>query len=131
MKLFNKHEKCFGISLWRFGNRTAELWFCPPSYQIEEHCHPNQDIELMFISGCTVFKRRKSLNSEEEGIAVCSPFDTFTKFTVSRGYYHHFSTGCNWLVFINFARWYTTPTSAAIDFSTIPVLNQDKQLERI
>jgi len=123
MKLINRHKGCWGITLYRWKRKTAEIWFCPPNFQIEEHTHPQEDIELMFLLGDAAFCRRKTPSSQPEELHVVSPWWTFTKFSVKRGYSHWFNTSTRLLIFINFAKWYCEPTSAATDFQLTDTTN--------
>ncbi len=118
VKLFNRHGPCRGITIYRFGRYTCELWFCPPRYQIEEHKHPNEDIELMFLAGDSLFISRSADKDITQKYYAISFKDTFKHFTVKAGDFHSFVVSNSWLVFLNFAKWRDgiKPTSAANDF---------------
>ena len=119
MNLFNTHGPCRGISLLRWGNLTMELWFCPPGYRIEEHSHPHEDIELVFLWGEALFKSTsKRKGNLSQSFYATSPHDTLKHFTVESGDVHSFVVSRKWLVFLNIARWKDgyIPTSAAKDF---------------
>lgn len=115
MSLIRKHESCVGLLLYKFGQYTAELWYCPAHYVIKEHSHPQEDIELMFLYGSTIFFRRKD---EQEDSFVSKWYHCFKCFSVPAGWSHHFLVGRRPLLFINFAKWKKgiTPTSASVDF---------------
>lgn len=117
MSIFRKHEVCRGLLLYKIGRYTAELWFCPSGYEIKEHSHPQEDIELMFLFGNTTFFRRQKVGMQEE------PFRPLWKHvgkcsTVPAGWSHRFEVGKWPLLFINFAKWKSgvEPTSASVDF---------------
>jgi len=117
MGLIRKYESCVGLLLFKFGQRTVELWYCPAWYEIKEHSHPQEDIELMYLFGKTIFYRRKAAARSEEQF---NPrwYHVFRRFTVAAGWSHRFDVGDRPLVFINFARWKVgvKPTSASVDF---------------
>lgn len=115
MSIFNRHEKCFGITLYRFGRYRAEIWFCAPLYNIVEHSHFEEDVELMHIYGDTKFTRRNLWNGAIESVIP----RMFQKFSVRHYHSHWFSVGKKWLVFINFQKFRKNykPKSAAIDFN--------------
>lgn len=119
MKIFHKYGPCRGMTLFRWKNFNIEIWFCPSYYQIPEHKHPNEHIELMFVyGGDTLFVRRESLKSPNETLAVRFPQDIFKKFTVKPNHYHWFSVSKHPLIFLNISHWINNvkPTSAAYDF---------------
>lgn len=126
MSLINRHEKCLGITLFRFKQFRLEIWFCPKGYSIEEHCHPSQDIELMYLYGEATFCRRRILNwkfpenSPIEMKIVRFPKDIFHRFTVKHCDSHWFSVSEKMLIFLNFQKFLPgkSPISAAIDFKT-------------
>lgn len=117
--LFNRHESCFGMTLFRCGQRRAEIWFCMPGYEIQEHVHMREDVELMFLFGSgTTFYRRPITTGIAEWF---SPrwWNIFRCFSVKSSDSHWFSVSRWPLVFINFQRFHKgfTPASAAIDFT--------------
>lgn len=127
MTLFNRHEKCVGLTLWRFGRRNVEIWYCPRGYEIKPHSHPNERIELMYIFGKTTFFRRKPDYNfagywlpQEESFKP-KWYHIFRCFTVDYGQIHWFKVSNLPLIFINFSKFWQgyKPTSAAIDFKPI------------
>lgn len=118
MGLFRTYDSCKGVLLYKFGQYTAELWYCPAGYKIPEHSHPNEEIELMFLFGNTVFYRRPS-TAETEQSFIPKWKHIFCCFGVPAGWSHRFSVGRLPLLFINFAKWKAgiIPTSASVDFT--------------
>jgi len=118
MKLINRYGPCIGISLFRFRRTNYELWWCPAAYEIPEHCHPNQHIELRLIFGRTEFFRRSSKSGAFESAPAQFPADCGRVYSVPAGYFHKFNTGKCPLVFINKEQWLegVEITSAATDF---------------
>ena len=113
---FVKYERCRGISFRNIGRWKIEFWFCPPNYQIAEHSHPNEDIELLFLFGHNIrFHRR-----EQGKLLGESFFARFkhigTVFTIKAGTYHWFEVSSWPLIFMNIEKWYSKPTSASEDF---------------
>ena len=114
--IFNTHDSlnCIGITLYKRGNKRAEIWFIKPGYEIKEHCHPQEDVELMYLFGSTVFYRRNMDTSEVE---FARP-RMFRCFSVKHRDAHWFSVGWLPLIFINFQTFLDghKPKSAAEDF---------------
>lgn len=123
MNLIRRHEKCVGFLLFKFRQFTAELWYCPSNYVIAEHSHPNEDIELMFLFGSTIFYRREDPALNEE-FYIPKWYHAFRCFSVPAGFSHRFLVGNKPLLFINFASWKAgvTPTSASVDFKLTNII---------
>ena len=118
MKLFHTHDRCRGLTLWRWGRLNVELWFCPAGYEIVPHSHPLEDIELVPLFGWCTFIREDALRLVGQRIE-CSPRRWFRKHSVPAGWVHWFKVGRKVpLVFINVARWKpgVPITSASEDF---------------
>ena len=117
MSIINRHGPCFGITLYRWFNTRAEIWFIPKNYTINEHTHPNEDVELCFIAGRTDFCRRNLYTDKVES-AVTTWRSLFTCFSVKHYHSHWFRTATYPLIFINFQTFIGnhTPVSAAVDF---------------
>lgn len=118
MGLFRRHESCVGLLLFKWNQKTAELWYCPKGYIIAEHSHPDEDIELMYLMGSTSFYRRRPFGFKlADSITPCW-WNIFKRFTVPAGWSHWFVVGKLPLIFINFATWRdgVKPTSASVDF---------------
>lgn len=121
MKIFYKHGPCKGMTLFRWGRFNIEIWFCPPRFQIEEHRHPSQDIELMFLYGDAFISRRHKddpYGHYQMYGTVKFPYDTFKHFTVLAEHFHYFTVNEKWFVFLNISKWRKghKPTSASVDF---------------
>lgn len=117
MAIINRHEKCVGFTIFKYGQLRVEVWYCPSGYQIAEHSHPHEDIELMYIFGSTAFYRR-DLNTGNVERADVGWRYWLHKFSVKAFHSHWFSVGRWPLIFINFQRFKKgyTPVSAARDF---------------
>lgn len=118
MKLINRYGPCVGISLFSFRRTSYELWFCPARYEIPEHAHPNEHIELRLIFGNTTFYRRPNVTSAFESAPAEFPRNCGRVYSVPASYYHKFNTGKWPLIFINKELWLegVEITSAAQDF---------------
>lgn len=120
MNLFNRHEKCIGLTLWSFGRKHIQIWYCPRGYTIEKHSHPDEDIELMYLFGSTVFWRGSSnevLTYFEESYKP--KWHHFgRRFSVKAGMVHWFVVSKLPLIFINFSTFKqkNARRSAALDF---------------
>lgn len=115
MKFFNRHKRCFGFMIYRWNRFTVELWFVPPRFTVDEHSHPNEDIELYHVHGKCDFVRRRGVLHSCDSVSMPS-FSMLRHFTVPSGWNHWFSTTDSWLVFFNVAKWKVEPTSASVDF---------------
>lgn len=118
MALVNRHGPCWGLTLFRWKQRRAELWYCPRNYVIEEHSHSNEDIELMYLMGSTVFYRRdRRTNVQEWKRMTWRMFGR--SFSVKHYHSHWFTVGKLPLLFINFQHFLpgAKPRSAAQDFT--------------
>lgn len=129
MSVFNRYEKCFGITLYRFGQYRAEIWFCPSSYKIVEHSHPHENVQLMYLFGSTRFYRRDLNNGIVESVKAGWRM-LFKCFTVKYYHSHWFEVGGWPLIFINFQHFLpnTTPRSAAKDFE---VTREDQKINTL
>lgn len=120
MNLLNHHEKCLGIVLFKWRQRFVQLWLCPSGYKIQKHSHPEEDIELMYIFGSSVFYRLTSSYVFTEYQESYKPkwYHIFRCFSVPAGTIHWFEVSKWPLVFINFSTFKDNikPKSAAIDF---------------
>lgn len=113
--IFNKHEGCRGLTLFRFFRWNVEIWICPKRYVIKPHSHPNEHIELMYLCGKTMFCRIK------DGVAESYKpkwYHVFRTFSVKPGIIHWFEVSNQPLIFINFAKFLKghKPQSASKDF---------------
>lgn len=120
MTLFDRHERCVGLRLWKSKTRFVQLWYCPRGYEVELHSHNDQNIELMYLFGKTTFSRINVDNVNHLFTETFTPKwkHIFRKFTVKAGQLHYFSVSTLPLVFVNFATFLpgNKPVSAAIDF---------------
>lgn len=115
MKLFNRHEQCIGVVLWKWRQTFVQLWYCPKGYEIKTHSHPEEDIELMYIFGKTVFYKDSYSSTR-----AFKPkwYHMFQTFSVPAGTAHWFTVSNIPLLFINFSTFKQgfKAKSAAIDF---------------
>lgn len=119
MKLINRHKACIGILLHRWFNTTIELWFAPPRFRIEKHCHLNEEISFYHVYGAVHIVREEPLSaSTYVKTADLKGFQWFPNFSLPAGWYHWFETYNTWFIFLVKAKWVnnTKPTSAAHDF---------------
>ena len=130
MAIFNKHEKCFGITLFKFGQHRAEIWFCAPGYEIQEHVHMEEYVELMYLFGSATFYRRPITTGIAEW-ATMKWWKFGRCFTVKNTDSHWFSVSKWPLVFINFQYFLEgfKPKSAAADFT--PTFKQQQVAKTI
>ena len=120
MSLINRHESCWGLTLYSFNcfNKRAEIWYCPRGYVIKEHCHPKENVELMFLFGRTIFYRRNIYSGIEESLATTWKC-IFKCFSVMHFHSHWFEVSAAWpLIFVNFQtfKYGSKLESAAKDF---------------
>lgn len=116
MTMFQKYGKCRGMTIFRYKQYNAEIWYAPVGTVIPAHKHPLEQIELMYLFGSGWFSR--IMNGTIESAKAKWPFSCFT---VPKGVVHWFLVG-NWpLIFINFSRWTDghKPTSASVDIEMI------------
>jgi hypothetical protein len=118
--IFNSHGPCKGVTLFRFFQLRVELWMIPSYYNIEEHTHPAEDVELIHLFGRSIFYRRNLNDMLVENRPVPA-FSWFKKFTVKHYHSHWFSINSTPMFFINIQRFLPgcQPKSAAEDFSTL------------
>lgn len=117
MAIFNRYESCRGFTIFKFKKFRIEIWYCPAKYEIIEHRHPEEDIELIFIFGQTVFSRRDINSGVIESLATS--WKMFgRKFSVKHYHSHWFKVGRLPLIFINVQRFFNDydVKSAAQDF---------------
>lgn len=114
----NRHERCVGIRLWKSSRRFIQLWFCPSGYEIQQHSHPDEEIELRYLFGKSIFYRLKGKNVESFRPRW---YHFGRSFTIPAGVVHWFKVSTWPLVFINSATFPkgVTPRSAAIDYKPI------------
>lgn len=113
-----RHEACWIFRLLKFGRINIELVYAPKGYEIREHNHPSQRIELMFLWGHATFYRREP-TGEVIYKEVKSPWNTFKIFTIMPFHNHWFEVSTKPLLFLNFERWQDgiRITSAAEDLN--------------
>ena len=114
MKLVNRHNRCVGITLFRWGRRQAEIWFCPKHEYIEPHHHPNIDSVLVVVAGEMMGKI-----ADKHGLVHWRK-DFLQRFPIPAGIVHSAAVGM-FCVFINFETWKKDKplTSAATDFTAV------------
>lgn len=125
MSIINYHESCVGIVLFKWRQKFIQLWYCPKGYEIKPHSHPEEDIELMYLFGSTVFYRQnQNINYIIRGW-LDNPesykpkwYNVFRRFSVPANTKHWFIVSKWPLIFINFSTFSegNKPKSAAVDF---------------
>jgi len=121
MSIINRHECCWGLTLWKWKQLRVELWYCPSGYEIKEHSHPKENVELMYLFGSTTFYRRVLVagkKTEKVEWAIMSKKFFGKTFSVKCFHSHWFTVGKWPLIFINIQRFLPgyKPESAAKDF---------------
>ena len=51
MKLVHRHNRCVGITLFKWGRKKLEVWFCPKDEEIEDHVHRHIDSVIVLLFG--------------------------------------------------------------------------------
>lgn len=111
MSWFHRHNRCFGLVLFRVGRYQAELFYCPHGEEIEPHIHQKVDSTLVILGG-----GMDGRIGERHGIVGWQDF--LRRFHVPAGTVHSAKITGWFCLFLNFERWTGTPTSAAIDFKS-------------
>jgi hypothetical protein len=113
-----RYESCIGLSFPAIGRWKIEIWYCPPSYEIKPHSHPNQDIRLHFIlgHGTTFYRQRPTASGPVIASKTVNWWNIGKGFNILRSDSHWFTVSKFPLVFFNVEKWYCKPTSAAVDF---------------
>ena len=116
--ILNRYQKCWGLTLWKWGQFKLELWICPKGYKIPAHSHDNQDIELLFLYGTALFARRLANKFFFDYVFATFPKHFGQRFTIPAGAEHYFEVSNKTLIFIGIERWKpgVKVTSASIDF---------------
>lgn len=126
VSLINKYKQeykgkaftCIGITLFRFFSCRIELWFCPSGFEIVEHAHKDEDVELIYLYGNCIFYRR-DLNDGKVIAKYMNLMNLFKKFTVKHYHSHWFTVGNKPLIFLNYQKFLKGKQvrSASEDFS--------------
>jgi hypothetical protein len=103
---------CIGYRLIRIFKIQLELWICPPHSCIKPHIHPDLDSYVMHIWGRSFVRRKTSMK-------ILPFFSFFRIYKIPRNVVHSSSNFNNWFIFLNIERWYSKPTSAAINLKEV------------
>lgn len=106
--LIHRHQRCIGLTLFRWGKRQCELWFVPKGEFIEPHSHPSMDGTVVFLYG-------RMLGDIGGKVGWVTGKDFLRCFNISAGVTHSAATS-TFTMFLNIENWITRPSSAAIDF---------------
>lgn len=49
--MIHRHNRCLGLTLFRWGRRQVEIWFCPKGEIIERHSHAKIDSRIILMCG--------------------------------------------------------------------------------
>jgi len=110
--VINRHNRCIGLTLFRFRRRKLELWFCPSYEIIPDHVHEHIDSTIIMLAGG--MWGRIGTRSRYVGW-----LDMFRSFSIPKGVSHSAITGA-FAVFANWEKWDTDDvTSAAKDFKAV------------
>lgn len=113
--LVKRYESCVGLSLPAIGRYKIEIWWAPKGYSIKPHTHDNVNIKLMFLFGnCIRFHRRESNRMLGESVIVRWK-DIGRVFNIPAKTEHSFDVCDTPLIFLNFEKWLSKPTSASED----------------
>jgi hypothetical protein len=106
--MIHRHNRCVGLTLFRFGCHQIELWLCPRLERIEPHSHPHIDCRLIVLFG-----RMLGTIGKKSGLVDWRKW--FRVFNVAPGVSHSAHI-LSFTAFLNIETWTVNPTSAAIDF---------------
>lgn len=108
--MIERHNRCVGVKLFRFGCYQLELWIAPHGEIIEPHSHRHIDSTLVFLCG-------KILGTIGDKTGTVSHRDAFRRFSIPAGVTHSAIVQSGFCAFLNWERWKTSNvTSAALDF---------------
>lgn len=110
--MFHRRNNCRGITVFRWGKRQLELWFCPGGEVIEPHVHLNCNSKLIILAGAMdgrIGEARGWVDAYE---------DRFRVFDVPAGTVHAATVG-RFCIFANWETWIAPVTSAATDFKAV------------
>lgn len=111
--MIERHGKCIGIKLFRWGRRQLELWFCPGGEVIGNHVHKNINVDMMILGGRMFGK----IGSRSGPVGWD---DLFRVFRIPAGVEHDAVITGKFCLFLSFETWEVDEvTSAAIDFVKI------------
>jgi hypothetical protein len=110
VKWMHRHNGCIGITLFRFGRRQLEVWYCPGGEVIKTHCHEKIDSTLIILAG----EMEGTIGSRT---GKTGWYDFLRRFRVPRGVLHSAKITGRFCIFANYERWTGRPSSAAVDFT--------------
>jgi hypothetical protein len=106
-KRFNplhKYERCWCLTVFRFGRRKVELCYCPADYESPEHVHPNSDGEFLILWARNRPIYRRTGSPRDSYVANVPPWRLKT-LSVRAGIPHAFKKGDSCLIWICFETW--------------------------
>lgn len=107
----HRHNRCLCITILRLGRRQVELVFAPHGEVIEPHVHQQADCTLVILGG-----EMEGTIADRKG--KTGWYDFLRRFKIPAGVTHSATVTGRFVLFANFERWLTDPTSAAIDFKS-------------
>ena len=111
--MFQRHNRCRGLRVWKWGRWQVELWFCPRGEHIEPHVHKKIDSTIFFIAGHMTGRIQERIGNLDW------PADSFRRFDIPAGVEHEARIG-SFCIFANFERWKSDDvTSACDDFTAV------------
>lgn len=111
--MIQRHNRCWGLTLWRWKNKQVELWFCPKGETIVDHFHENIDSKIIYLGG----KMDGHIAHEHKQFGWR---DIFRMFCIPKGTVHGAKVTGLFAVFANVETWTDKAvTSAARDFKRI------------
>jgi len=115
--MIHKVGPCWGITLWRWGNRKLELWYAPASYACVEHTHDDADSEItiLYAKARRIYRR---VGDKVDAYIASSKQYRGRWFSVRAGIPHAFEAGKSFMVFLNLQTYLKGKrvTSVAVDF---------------
>lgn len=106
----HRHNGCIGFTLFRFGKKQAELWYCPKGEIIEPHVHHHIHSTLIMLGG-----EMEGWIGERHG--KTGWYDFLRRFHIPAGTIHSAKVAGRFCLFANYEVWTGKPSSAAKDFT--------------
>jgi len=108
--IVRRHNRCVGLTLFRWGRKKLEIWFCPRNEEIEPHRHEHIDSMIYLLAG-----RMHGRIAEVRGLV-----ELWRGYPVPAGTVHTATTDSP-CIFANWETWIgdVPVTSAAEDFTAV------------
>ncbi len=121
--MIHRHNGCIAITLFRFGRRQLELVYCPAGEVIEPHVHQHIDSTLVMLGGeikggIAPFLDGLAMDWDHWRHGKTGWYDFGRRFKIPAGTLHYAKVTGRFCLFLNYEKWDSKPTSAAVDFIT-------------